>query len=90
MKGLGETSPFHRFTYPQRDKLVYFWSRGSYLLFIIISQGVFTKCIDYNTKCIGYTSKCIVPISSHIRWTPIHIVLQSLETLTISYSNGLR
>ena len=32
MKGLGETSPFHLFTNPRRDKSVYFWSWGSYLL----------------------------------------------------------
>ena len=35
MKGLGETSPFHRFTNPRRDKSVYFWSWGTYLLFNI-------------------------------------------------------
>ena len=34
MKGLGETSPFHRFTNPRRDKSVYFWSRDSYLLYM--------------------------------------------------------
>ena len=33
MKGLGETSPFHRFTNPRRDKSGYFWSCGTYLLF---------------------------------------------------------
>ena len=32
MKGLGETSLFHRFTNPRREKSVYFWSWGSYLL----------------------------------------------------------
>ena len=36
MKGLGGTSLFHRFTNPGRDKSVYFWSWGSYLLFIEI------------------------------------------------------
>ena len=36
MKGLGETSPFHRFTNPRRVKSVYFWSWGSYLLYIYI------------------------------------------------------
>ena len=39
MKGLAETSPFHRFTNPRRDKSVYFWSRGSYLLFIFIRKS---------------------------------------------------
>ena len=34
MKGLCETSPFHWFTNPRRDKSVYFWSWGSYLLYI--------------------------------------------------------
>ena len=34
MKELGETSPFHRFTNPQHDKLVYFWSWCSYLQFM--------------------------------------------------------
>ena len=28
MKGLGEISPFHRFTNPRRDKSVCFWSVG--------------------------------------------------------------
>ena len=28
MKGLGGTSPFHRFTNPRRDNSVYFWSWG--------------------------------------------------------------
>ena len=32
MKKLGRTSPFYRFTNPGRDKSVYFWSWGSYLL----------------------------------------------------------
>ena len=35
MKGLGETSPFHRFTNPQRDNSVYLWSWCSYLLYMI-------------------------------------------------------
>ena len=34
MKGQGSTEPFHRFTNPRCDKSVYFWSWGSYLLFI--------------------------------------------------------
>ena len=29
MKGLGGTSPFHRFTNPRRDKSVYVWTWGS-------------------------------------------------------------
>ena len=33
MKGLSETSPFHRFANPRRDKSVYCWSLGSYLLY---------------------------------------------------------
>ena len=33
-KSLGETSTFHRFTNPRRDKSVYFWSCDSYLLYI--------------------------------------------------------
>ena len=33
MKGLGETSLFNRFANPRRDKSVYFWSWGSYLLY---------------------------------------------------------
>ena len=36
MKGLGETSPFHRFTNPRRDKSVYVWSWGTYLLCMIL------------------------------------------------------
>ena len=40
MKGLGETSPFHRFTNPQREKSVYFWSWGTYLLFT--DHGIIT------------------------------------------------
>ena len=39
MKGLDETSLFHRFTNPRRDKSVYFWSWGSYLLHIASGQG---------------------------------------------------
>ena len=38
MKELGGTSltsPFHRFTNPQSDKSVYFWSWDSYLLFTV-------------------------------------------------------
>ena len=31
-KGLGKTSAFHRFANPRHDKLVYFWSWGTYLL----------------------------------------------------------
>ena len=34
MIGLGETSPFHRFTNTRRDKSVYFWSWGTYSLLI--------------------------------------------------------
>ena len=34
MKGLGKTSPFHRYTNPRLDKSVYFWPLGSYLLLI--------------------------------------------------------
>ena len=34
MKGLSGTSPFRRFSNPRRDKSVYFWSWGSYLLFL--------------------------------------------------------
>ena len=33
-KSLGETSTFHRFTNPRRDKSVYFQSWDTYLLFI--------------------------------------------------------
>ena len=60
MKGLGETSPFHRFTprrdksdlflvmgpspfiglRSERDKSVYFWSWGSYLLYMYNSKEV--------------------------------------------------
>ena len=32
-KGLSKTSTFHRFTNPQRNKSIYFWSWGSYLLY---------------------------------------------------------
>ena len=32
-KGLGKTSTFHRFTNPRRDKSVYIWSWGTYLLY---------------------------------------------------------
>ena len=39
MKGLGENSPFHRFTNPRRDKSVYIWSWGSYLLFIMYTAS---------------------------------------------------
>ena len=34
MKGLGGTSPFHRFTNPRRGKSVYSWSWGSYLQYV--------------------------------------------------------
>ena len=34
MKGLGETLSFHWLPNPRRDKSVYFWSWGSYLLYI--------------------------------------------------------
>ena len=30
LKGIGETSTFHRFTNPRRDKSVYFQSLGAY------------------------------------------------------------
>ena len=33
MKELGDTSPFNRLTNPRHEKLVYFWSWCSYLLF---------------------------------------------------------
>ena len=33
-KSLGETSTFHRFTNPRRDKSVYFWSWDTYLQYI--------------------------------------------------------
>ena len=42
MKRLGETSPFHRFTNPRRDKSVYFWSWGSYLLSTVT---LMTECM---------------------------------------------
>ena len=40
MKGLGETSPFHRFTNHQCDKSIYFWSWDSYLLFIGVLYAI--------------------------------------------------
>ena len=39
MKGLGGTSPFHRFPYPRRDKPVYFWLWASYLLYMHHSKN---------------------------------------------------
>ena len=39
MKEIGGTSPFHQFTNPRRDKSVYFWSWGSYLLFMHLKQN---------------------------------------------------
>ena len=38
-----ETSPFHRFTNPRRDKSVYFWSWGTYLL-CPVSNICFWQC----------------------------------------------
>ena len=38
MKELGEISLFHRFTNPRPDKSVYFWSWGSYFLFILAQR----------------------------------------------------
>ena len=57
MKGLGGTSPFHRFTNPRRDKSVYFWSWGSYLLYNLPSsnEGNLIKIRSklFTAKCMG-------------------------------------
>ena len=50
MKGLGETSPFHRFTNPQRDKSVYFLSWSSNLLYINDQSIAWTRLYETSLK----------------------------------------
>ena len=59
MKGLGETSSFHRFTNPRRDKSVYFLVWGSYLLckiFVRKITAIFFVCPNFmlSTMCIKF------------------------------------
>ena len=49
MKGLGETAPFHRFTNPRRDKLVYFWSWGSYFTMYPYTPINYHKTVNIGT-----------------------------------------
>ena len=69
MKRLGETSPFHWFTNPRRDKSVYFQSWCTYLLFMCwlhtcdkFQKGIKEIFLSFQggKKCIEYTGKFFV------------------------------
>ena len=53
MKGLSEISPFHRFTNSRCDKSVYFWSWGSYLIFLLKWPGSITYLKLMKPKDLG-------------------------------------